>query len=304
MEQNKEDFDHLQSLLFDVKKSYIHLWERECRGYYLETNLKKYDLVAKEIQEIPYTVRIMPINVATFDNYVLDKSKMSPNNYDLKIFLQTLPGFQKIYYTLDGSTPNKLSKKSNLFNTFERSCLVKTVVYDSLDRPYYNELFVLQHFGVRSIEKLNTNYSNYKPEYSGGSKFALGDGILGSNNVSDGLWQGYQGNDISVDYNFGYIKNINSIKARFVQNCVGWILAPDQMEIYLSSNGTDYKLFKTFDFQKLDEHQVEIIEREIDQLNLSTQYLRVVYKNKGILPYWHSSAGADSYLFCDEIILK
>jgi len=304
MEQNKEDFDHLQSLLFDLKKSYIHLWERECRGYYLETNLKKYDQVAKEIQEIPYTVRIMPINVATFDNYVLDKSKMSPNNYDLKIFLQTLPGFQKIYYTLDGSTPNKLSKKSNLFNTFERSCLVKTVVYDSLDRPYYNELFVLQHFGVRSIEKLNTNYSNYKPEYSGGSKFALGDGILGSNNVSDGLWQGYQGNDISVDYNFGYIKNINSIKARFVQNCVGWILAPDQMEIYLSSNGTDYKLFKTFDFLKLDEHQVEIIEREIDQLNLSTQYLRVVYKNKGILPYWHSSAGADSYLFCDEIILK
>lgn len=304
MEKNKENFDVLHTLIFDLKKSYIHLWERECRGYYLETNLKKYDQVAKEIQEIPYTVRIMPINVATFDSFVLDKSKMSPNIYDLKIFFQTLPGFQKIYYTFDGSTPNKLSKKSNLFNTFDKTCLVKTVVYDSLDRPHYNEQFVIQHFGVGSIEKLNTNFSNYKPEYSGGSKFALGDGILGSNNFSDGLWQGYQGVDISLDYNFGYSKNINAINARFVQNCVGWIQAPDTLEIYTSLNGTDFTLYQIVAFQKLDEHQVEIIEREINKLNITTQYLRLVYINKGVLPYWHSSAGADSYLFCDEIILK
>jgi len=110
--------------------------------------------------------------------------------------------------------------------------------------------------------------------------------------------------DISLDYNFGYSKNINAINARFVQNCVGWIQAPDTLEIYTSLNGTDFTLYQIVAFQKLDEHQVEIIEREINKLNITTQYLRLVYINKGVLPYWHSSAGADSYLFCDEIILK
>lgn len=302
--KNTQDLDLLNSMLFDLKKSYIQLWNRECRGYYLETNLKKYDQVAFEIKEIPYFVEIVPINIATLDEYALDKTKLSPKNNDQRIHFQTIPGFQKIYYTLDGSIPNKFSKKYNLFDPFERSCLVKTVIYDSLDRPHYSELFVVQHFGVFAIEKLNTNFSTYKPEYSGGSKFALGDGFLGSNNFSDGLWQGYQGVDISVDYNFGYSKNINAINARFVQNCVGWIQAPDTLEIYTSLNGTDFTLYQIVAFQKLDEHQVEIIEREINKLNITTQYLRLVYKNKGILPYWHSSAGADSYLFCDEIILK
>ena len=304
MEKNKKEFEQLHSLLFDLKKSYIHLWERECRGYYLETNLKKYDQVAKEIADIPYFVEIVPINIATLDIYVPDKSKMGPKNNDQRIHFQTLPGFQTIYYTIDGSTPNKYSKKYNLFDPFERSSLVKTVIYDSLGRPYYSEKFVFQHFGVGSIEKLNTKFSNYKPEYSGGSIYALGDGFLGSNNFSDGLWQGYQGENIDVEYNFGYPKNINSINARFVQNCVGWIQAPDTLEIYSSQNGTDFTLYQVVTFQKLDEHQVEIIKREVNSLNITTQYLRLVYKNKGVLPYWHSSAGADSYLFCDEIILQ
>lgn len=302
--KTKQELIQLNERLFELKKEYINLWENECRVHHLDHNLKKYDQVAFEIQEIPYFVEFSSFNKYASGFTTPIKSKLKVDDIDQVIHFQTLFGDQDIFYTLDGSIPNEDSKKYSKLIPIDRSCLVKTVVYDLLNQPIYKEQFILQHHGVGTISKLNTPFSSYKPEYSGGCMGALGDGKTGSSRFDDGCWQGYQGDNISVDYDFRTPKQINNLSARFVHNCLGWILAPDIIEIYVSNDGKKYTLYKSIEYPTTDEHHIGIIERATKSLQIKTQYLRIVIKNKGPLPSWHTSPGADSYLFCDEIILN
>jgi hypothetical protein len=76
------------------------------------------------------------------------------------------------------------------------------------------------------------------------------------------------------------------------------------LHIYTSTNGVDYQIDKSIIFTEIDDKEVGIYFRKVDDLKIETRYLRIIYKNKGALPAWHGSAGADSYLFCDEIIIR
>ncbi len=90
--------------------------------------------------------------------------------------------------------------------------MIKTVVYDSLQRTYYQEQCLLQHLGAGNIVHLHTPYSTYLPQYSGGSAFSLGDGLTGGSDFRDGRWQGYWGEDIAVEYDFGSPDWFQSLK--------------------------------------------------------------------------------------------
>ncbi|HQQ21149.1 MAG TPA: hypothetical protein PK471_04520, partial [Bacteroidales bacterium] len=185
-----------------------------------------------------------------------------------------------------------------------QSSIIKTVVYDSLQRPYYQEQYLLHHLGVGNIVRIRTPYSTYLPQYSGGSAFSLGDGLTGGSDFRDGRWQGYWGEDIAVEYDFGSPQLVSVIEAKFQQNCAGWILAPDTLLIYTSTDGIDYQMDEAIIFSEIDDKEIGIYLRKVDDLRIKTRYLAIVYRIKGALPAWHGSAGADSYLFCDEIIIR
>lgn len=34
------------------------------------------------------------------------------------------------------------------------------------------------------------------------------------------------------------------------------------------------------------------------------RYIKVIAKNRGVLPEWHEAAGSEAWLFVDEIIVK
>jgi hypothetical protein len=41
-----------------------------------------------------------------------------------------------------------------------------------------------------------------------------------------------------------------------------------------------------------------------DSLKTDAKYLKIIAKNHGKLPSWHEAAGAESWLFIDEIIVE
>ena len=93
-------------------------------------------------------------------------------------------------------------------------------------------------------------------------------------------------------------------KTRFFQHIHDWIMAPTEVELYVSKNGRDYKLFRTLVVPDVDHHATTggIYTLQVDDLGLKTRHVRVMVKNAGPLPAWHQAPGQPSYLFCDEMI--
>lgn len=283
---SRDYFYHLHSL----KREYLRLWDEECTDYSRDTICNRYDRLGNEVQQARQKVFIS-------------------NDYrDGKMYvtLKTLFEDRPIYFTVDGRKP---TKGANLYKrpfTIGRSFTVRAVSYNKWDDPVYSEQYLLFHKGIGKLRKLNTAYSDYRNVYSGGGDKALADGILGSDEAyDDGHWQGYWGKDIDTEFDFGNATQVSSITMRFLQNTNAWILAPETIEVYTSSDGTEWKKVSTEHFTP-DFHQYGAVlhTHAIRNLNTKTRYLRVVVKNPGKLPSWHPGKGGDSYLFCDEIVVE
>lgn len=283
-EMSNRYFKHLHEL----KKEYLTLWDAECTESFRDEICARYDRLANEVLEADRHVFI----------HVNDASQP-------QVSLNTLYG-NTIYYTLDGRKPDR---GSNLYTDpfqIDHSCILKTVCYNEWNEAVYTEQYLLCHKGMAHLNKLNTPYSTYHATYSGGGDNALADGVLGSEtSYNDGHWQGYWGENIDVEYDFGEAKNINKITTRFLQNTFNWILAPTTIHLYTSTENNEWKLVKTAQFTPdFRRGEVHVHTNTITDLNITTQRLRIVVENPGKLPSWHPAPNQPSYLFIDEIVIE
>lgn len=276
--------------LHSLKLEYLRLWDEECTDYSRHIICSRYDQLGQEVQDARQKVFIS-------------------NDYrDGKMYvtLQTIFPDRPIYFTVDGRKP---SQGANLYRrpfTIGRSCLVKAVSYSKWDEPVYSEQYLLFHKGIGNITRLNSTYSDYKAVYSGGGNNALADGKLGSDNsYADGHWQGYWGQDIDVAYDLHSLTAVKNITLRFLQNTNDWILAPQAIEIYTSTDGSSWKKVHTERYNPDFRETGNIIRTDaIRDLKLNTRYLRIVAVNPGPVPDWNPAHGQPSYLFCDEIVIE
>ena len=84
------------------------------------------------------------------------------------------------------------------------------------------------HLAVGSYLNLENNPHN---KYPGENINALVNGIGGTINYRDPSWQGYEAEDLSATIDLGEIKNINSIKVRFLQDQVVWIFYQRKLKL-------------------------------------------------------------------------
>lgn len=286
----KQMSENLFENIYLLKKMYLKCWDMENRAYWRDINLAKYDKIAEEILQIPYHVFI-------------DVSLNKDNRQIVRLY--SIYNDKKIYYTTNGQMPTSYS---NLFlEPFEikQSTIVKAVIYNDINESFYSEKFILSHKGIGHLKKLNCLYSTYNAAYSAGGDNGMFDGLTGSNDFRDGFWQGYQGQNIDVELSWAEKTEIKSVSMRFLESAHDWILSPTIIEIYSSKNGKDFCLVKSLSLIESWQTGRKIIPVDIDlsESKLKTQYLRIVAKNPGVLPQWHHAAGAESFLFIDEIVV-
>lgn len=287
--ESKRQIDTLLVGLHQLKQEYIKVWEQECRPYWLEVNLKKYDQAARELQTLPYLPFIESESDA--DGHVL-------------VRLRTLFNDKPIHYTLDGKTvtPSDPIYEKPFF--LEQSGLVKATCYDATGHAVSAERYLLYHKGMGKLKALNSPAGNYRPEYSGGGDNALLDGQQGGNNYMDGHWQGFYGVDTDLELDFKKEEAIDNLSIGFLVNPHDWILQAKQVELYTSKDGTHYQLYKIHDVQTDISSTGNVVFREsIPTDGLKTRYLRVVVKNPGLIPEGLPGHGYDSWIFMDEILI-
>jgi hypothetical protein len=288
--ESRRMIDELIPTLHDLKNEYVKVWNYECRPYWLDVNMKKYDDIAIELQRLEYLPFIEPtIN----------------ENGDAAVVLKTIFSNKEIYYTLDGKevTTNDSVYQSPI--VLERPCLVKAACFNALGEPVCAERYFSYHKGMGKLKQLNSPAGNYRPEYSGGGDNALLDGTLGSDDYKDGHWQGFYGIDADIEIDLGTWTKVNALNIGFLVNAHDWILRPNEVEIYTSSDGRNYKPFKTFSLTtEIPLTGNHTFRERFETPNLSTRYLRIVVKNPGILPEGLPGSGYDSWIFMDEIMVE
>ena len=270
-----------------LKKRFVKAWDMESRSYYRNVFTERYDKIARDVLDAGNKVFI----------------QTTDNRQQTTVSLKTIFNDRPIYYTVDGSEPDKNSMVYSEPFAIERSCIVKAACYRDNGEKIISEKYILYHKGMGHFKKLNTVAGNYRPEYSGGGEDALLNGAVGSMDYKDGNWQGFYGTDCDIELDFGKKENLNSIKINFNTNPYDWILMPKTMKVLTSDDGVNYKEYKTFDiYEEIEKSKTTIVKRNLDVKGLSSRYVRIIIENPGIIPEGLPGYNNPSWMFMDEII--
>ena len=208
-----------------------------------------------------------------------------------------------IRYTLDGNDVKPSSAEyTGPFEIKSNGVITAGLFVDGKLKEKATEMPFIFHHAIGKPVKYLTNYSE---RYPAAGNIALTDGLRGSINHRDGLWQGFLGNDLDIIIDLGSEMAVNTVQANFIQNPRSWIFLPVVVEYSLSSDGKKYHSF--------NEVQNNISPRE-DQVfiqpfnfqfmaNTKARYVRVKAKNLGKCPSGHEGAGEPCWLFADEFVV-
>lgn len=207
-----------------------------------------------------------------------------------------------IYYTLDGTIPNKNSFIFEEPIIIDETSTLKVVAYKN--GVGYSTVASGYFVEKGDTYKKITLVSKSSPNYPGKGVEGLNDGIKANDDYQHSNWLGFEENDFEVIIDLGEKKSIQKITASFLQDQQKWIFYPKKVEYYCSSDGEDYVLVSeikqsiTEDNKATSNYFISNIENE------KARYVKVIAKNVGTCPKWHKGSGGNAWLFIDEITIQ
>jgi hexosaminidase len=207
-----------------------------------------------------------------------------------------------IYYTLNGKDPNPKSLLYTEPIEISGSTPIKAGLFvDGKLKEKISERNFIFHLAVG---KKIVYKSKWSERYPAGGETALIDGLRGSKDHHDGLWQGYLGNDLDLIIDFGKETIITSVMMTMLQNQKSWIFMPKYVEYALSSDGRKWHSVNQVLNTASPEEEMVFIQHFTQPFpSTHARYLKVTAKNYGVCPAWHEGAGQPSWIFADEIVV-
>jgi hexosaminidase len=142
--------------------------------------------------------------------------------------------------------------------------------------------------------------------YPGTGPAALTDGLIGSIEHGDGLWQGWWGPDVEFTVTLDAAVTARELRVAFMQKIRSWIVLPAAVEFAWSTDGVTWSspIVRTHPFPVLQEGAM--IHPFVAELpaNTTVKFVRVRARSTGLLPAGHPGAGQPSWLFADEIVIR
>lgn len=150
-----------------------------------------------------------------------------------------------------------------------------------------------------------TLLNKYDERYRGNGKNGLIDGIRGTNDFHDGLWQGFEGVDFEAVIDLGEEMEISKVVPRFLLNSNSWVFLPNKVEISLSNDIDSFFNYKII-LNDIPQKNSEIILKDFpaDFNQKSARYIKVKAESIKRCPEWHPGAGGKAWLFIDEIVVE
>ena len=217
------------------------------------------------------------------------------------IELSTTSQKAEIYYTLDGTTPGKSSKKYISPFTISDNCTLKAVCISGASS---SQILTHIYTFVQGIKSADLT-SQPSQKYPGSGVSGLFDGLIGSSNPANKQWMGFEGGDFEVTFDLGEVKPVKAMGIDVLQLPVSWIFLPSAVEFYVSNDGITFRLLSTYYPSETGEIRLDgpvMLSKAFD--NLHTQFVRIKAVNIGICPPTLSCAGEKAWLFVSEVEIE
>jgi hexosaminidase len=205
-----------------------------------------------------------------------------------------------IHYTINGSEPDSTSAIYNAPVKIIKPSELKISAY--MNGHFTGKKIDLLFDFHKAVNAKLTLTERYDDQYRACGDETLIDGIRGSNDFHDGLWQGFYGVDFEGIIDLGKEKNISEVIPRFLSDSNSWIFLPASVEISLSDDGKNYSDAKVIE-NDIPEKNPEILFKDYKASydNRSARYIKVFAKSIKQCPAWHPAVGEKAWLFIDEI---
>lgn len=208
-----------------------------------------------------------------------------------------------VRFTTDGSTPTESSRRLSDTTSFVAGETVTLGVFvDGEPIPIRRQFSVVDHLARGKEVRVEAPPS---VRYPGPGTGALTDGLRGSDNHHDGVWQGWWEDDLTATVDLGSVVEIHSVGLGFLDNPSSWILPPERVAVSVSADGETwteprFSVENTAEPAKRDEGPRTIRHRVSFPTVIETRFVRLDVA-RGRLPTGHPGAGDAAWLFADEI---
>lgn len=208
-----------------------------------------------------------------------------------------------VRYTLDGSEPDRLSEVYGRPIVVDKPVTLKLALYDETLK--LGETITRDFSPSLSTGKpVELRYTPSK-SYPGSGQDALTDGCLGTSSYRDGIWQGVQAEDMVVTVDLRKVHSIEQLSVNFYHFTPSWIFAPPMVEFWVSTDGKSFvPVARVETSVSYRDNRKRIVPYRAMGLDIEARYIRMVAKNYGKCPDWHSAAGSDTWLFADELVVR
>ena len=209
-----------------------------------------------------------------------------------------------IFYTTNGSTPGKNSKRYNSPLRIDSTCDLKVIAMKEGWKS--SSIISIPFFRSRYQPYLAKLYTIPDKKYTAKKDSTLIDMEKGSGSHGDGKFLGFEGEHLDILLDLGITRKINSLSLGYLVNHDAFILSPIRVEVYAGLKpGLSMKKISV---QHLtDTGFTSGVTQRASTHHFSTQsfqYIRIKAVNAKILPSWHKAKGKKSWIFADEISIN
>jgi predicted alpha-1,2-mannosidase len=263
---------------------------------------------------VTFNMADLPVNCFTLPNNDEELSKMPEAKIVLNPIIEggnisftgkktiSISSAQKdveIYYSTNGEAPGE---KMNLYShafVIDRSMEIKAISIDKVNNS--------SSITTASYRKKTNNWAvklitTYEPQYNGGGKDGLIDGIHGSTNWRMGNWQGYQLQNPEMIIDLKKQTSISKVSIGFLQDVRAWIVMPKKVSVFISHNGVNFeKVYVGENYIPIEDVNPQTKKVEAVFEIQPCRFIKIVAEQYGKLPSWHEGAGGDTHIFMDEV---
>lgn len=224
----------------------------------------------------------------------------APEKDGIQVELLTV-GDGKVYYTIDGTTPDATKTLYTQPIKLSNEVLLKAV---AVHKDTISGVFSYQSLFNKATYKPIQLLTETNPKYTFGGATALVDAQIGEDSYIDGHWVGFPGRvGVEAVIDLGKEEELSTLKVGSLADTPNWIFPASEVAIYSSADGKNFQLITQQPLkiaQKTD--PIKRVPISLNFAKTKTRYVKVVLKGT-VIPEWHEGKGTPALLFVDEIQL-
>ena len=323
--QNAYSFDPIPEGLSDGEKKYIlggeaNLWTERApqetvdsklfprilalaEVFWIEPRNKNYDEFYSRVQSAYIDLTALGIQYGRESKVIIPTTTYDDTKKEFSVSIEQGQKDVEIRYTTDGSEPDTNSSLYSQPIVIDNTTTMKIAAFKN--EQFIGKQLTLSFSFHKALNSKLILTNLYSERYRAGGENALIDGIRGTNNFRDGLWQGYEGVDFEGVIDLGEEKVISKVVPRFLLDSNSWIFMPIKVKISISNDNINYSDEKII-LNDVPKKNSDIVLKDFPAYfgNQKARYIKVKAKSIKKCPEWHPGAGGKAWLFIDEIVIE